>query len=85
LNETQPEPSNLIMGRSHDITISGFDLDRIEAEARYWRIRAERAEEKIKRAGEFVAMLSETVRLQQIDIEDLNKKLKAKTTTPTDK
>ena len=30
------------MGRSHDITISGFDLDRIEAEARHWKEECEK-------------------------------------------
>ncbi|MFZ4536918.1 hypothetical protein [Propionivibrio sp.] len=30
------------MGRTHDITISGFDLDRIEAEARYWKEECEK-------------------------------------------
>jgi len=33
------------MGRTHDVTISGFDLGRIEAEARGWRA-AKAAERK---------------------------------------
>jgi chemotaxis regulatin CheY-phosphate phosphatase CheZ len=31
------------MGRTHDITISGFDLDRIEAEAREYKARWNKA------------------------------------------
>jgi hypothetical protein len=34
------------MGRTHDITISGFDLDRIEAEARQWKHAAENWQHK---------------------------------------
>ena len=28
------------MTRTHDVTISGFDLDRIERAAKYWQARA---------------------------------------------
>ena len=65
------------MGRTHDITISGFDLDRIESEARHWKEECEKVttahrwlmlecdgwRARAERAEAFVKMLEETVRL----------------------
>jgi hypothetical protein len=55
------------MGRTHDVSISGFDLDRIEASARYWKKKADELEQALNEARQEIARLHMELRLKDQD------------------
>lgn len=49
------------MGRTHDISISGFDLDRLESEAKFWKDRYESRKATIDFCFQLLGRMTEVI------------------------